>query len=117
MLAWFKFWLPIWVAAGMLGSVVGVCLSAPPQSTLPADPVCKCGDSCPCKAPATGKQSLQVQPETWIYNGVPHTKHADGVWRPTRNYPAIPDSSTNYSIPSNSSPCANGSCAVPQRRR
>jgi hypothetical protein len=97
----------------MFAIILAAALAAPPQSTLPVEAKCQCSPSCPCKDPApsapTPKQTAEPPREVWMYQGVPHTKHADGVWRPI-----------NAAAPATSgvvSGCPGGVCSVPQRRR
>ena len=96
----------------MLTIAIAAMLAAPPD--LPKLNTCQCSPNCPCKAPATSaptpKRTAEPPREVWMYQGVPHTKHADGVWRPT----------TNTVVPTTSgvvSGCPGGVCPVPQRRR
>jgi hypothetical protein len=97
----------------MFAIILVAALAAPPQSTLPAESKCQCSPNCPCKAPATSaptpKQTAEPPREVWMYQGVPHVQHADGVWRPT----------TNAVVPTTSgvvSGCPGGVCPVPQRK-
>jgi hypothetical protein len=96
----------------MFAIILAAALAAPPQSTLPAEAKCQCSPNCPCKAPATSspvpKQTAEPPQSVWMYRGVPHVQHADGVWRPTN---AVAPTTNGVA-----SGCPGGVCSVPQRR-